>query len=138
MPPVGVVQLWIVRCHYALMKSIVELIADIPTNAVLRLQAQALEKKVVELEEENAALKKVVARFQSEAEARARAQEFVEHRGACFKRRPDGNGYLDTVFCFVCHKPMSSAQGVLSYRCMCGYVADFNGRQLAEVMKCLP
>ncbi len=120
------------------MKSILELIADIPTNAGLRLQVQALEKKVVELETENAALKKRVAQMESQALTHARAGEFVEHRGACFKRKPDGDGYIDTPYCGVCQKPMSSSQRMLNYRCMCGHVADFTGRQLSEVMRGLP
>jgi hypothetical protein len=116
------------------MKSIVELIADIPTNAVLRLQAQALEKKVGELETENSRLVKRVAELERQILSSASATEFVEHRGALFKRKP-GGGYSDQPYCFVCKKPLSSHMGMLPYSCMCGYSADFTGGDLRDVMR---
>jgi hypothetical protein len=119
------------------MKSIVELIADIPTNAVLRLQAQALEKKVIELETENARLVKRVGELERQALSSARSDDFVEHRAALFKRKP-GGGYSEQPYCFSCKKPMSSHMGILPYSCMCGYHADFCGHDLQRVMRDLP
>jgi hypothetical protein len=117
--------------------SIIELIADIPTNAVLREQAKALEKKIVDLEQQNDELKKRIKEIESQLAAKTAADDLVEHRGVYFKRQQNG-GYTRTVLCIVCRKPMSSSQQVLNYRCMCGYVADFTGRQLDEVMRSLP
>jgi len=119
------------------MKSIVELIADIPTNAVLRLQAQALEKKVGELQAENARLVKRVAELEAQVLAGVRADDFVEHRGAFFKRK-QGGGYSDQPYCFVCKKPMSSHLSMMPFECVCGYSVGFSGAQLSDVMRDLP
>ena len=117
--------------------SIIELIADIPTNAVLREQAKSLEKKIGELEQENSELKKHLKETESQLAAKTAIDDLVEHRGVYFKRQPTG-GYARTVFCNACRRPMSSSQQVLNYRCMCGFVADFTGKQLDEVMRSLP
>jgi hypothetical protein len=106
--------------------------------ALFRDAAQALEKKVVELEQENTRLKERVNELERQILAQATSEEFVEYRGALFKRTPDGRGYLDTVYCFDCHRPMSSARGVLPYRCKCGFVVDFAMRDLFVVMEGLP
>src|ERR1039458_4550468 len=116
------------------MLSILDLIADIPTNAVLRLRAQALEKKVGELEAEISRLVKRIGELDRQISANAGSDQFVEHRGVLFKRKP-GGGYVEQPYCFVCRKPMSSHMGLMAYGCMCGYFADFTGSQLAEVMR---
>jgi hypothetical protein len=116
------------------MKSIVELIADIPTNAVLRLRAQALEKKIGELETENARLVKRVAELERQVLSSTSATEFVEHRGALFKRKI-GGGYSDQPYCFVCKKPLSSHMGMLPFICFCGYSVGFSGAELRDVMR---
>ena len=116
------------------MKSIVELIADIPTNAVLRLRAQALEKKVGELEAENAKLVKRVADLERQVLSSASHTEFVEHRGALFKRK-QGGGYSDQPYCFVCKKPMSSHLDMLPFICFCGYSVGFSDADLRDVMR---
>ena len=117
--------------------SIIELIADIPTNAVLREQAKTLEKKLIELEQENARLKNNIKEIEKQLAAKTVEETLIEHRGVFFKRLPNG-GYAQTVYCIDCHKPMSSGQKVLNYRCMCGFVADFTGKQLDEIMRSLP
>jgi hypothetical protein len=115
------------------MKSILELIADIPTNASLRLQAAALEKKVAQLEAENATLKQRVGQLESGLAAKTMLQEFVEHRGALFKRKPDG-GYHLAVYCPRCKQSVGSFH-TLPYECSCGWSADFSGSDLQSVMK---
>ncbi len=124
------------RCHYTLMKSILELIADIPTNAALRLQAAALEKKIAELEAANADLKKRVGQLESELSAKTRLEEFVEHHGALFKRKP-GGGYHAAVYCPHCKQSVGSLHA-LPYDCSCGWSADFNHFDLEKVMQDLP
>src|SRR3990167_9915937 len=115
------------------MGKILDLLAEIPTSAVLRErlglirdQAQMLENQVAQLHQENAELERRCAEMQSQLEAQAVAEEFVEHHGALFKRKPTG-GYHDAVYCPVCHGPMSSLQGMLPYTCRCGVAVDFNG-----------
>jgi hypothetical protein len=80
------------------MKSILELIADIPTNANLRLKAQALEKEVSDLQQRCSEFEKLVGSLKEELAAKTLCADFVEHRGALFKRNPKG-GYYDDVLC---------------------------------------
>jgi ribosomal protein S27E len=120
------------------MKSILELIADVPTNAVLRLQAQALEKKVAELEKKCAGLESQVSGLQQELAAKMVTADFIEHKGALWKRKP-GGGYYDDVLCRECHNPMVSFCKVHPYKCAsCGVTVDFTGRELSQVMRGLP
>jgi hypothetical protein len=101
---------------------------------LIRDQMQALEKKVADLQTENAALVERNGELERQVLASARSEEFVEHRGALFKRRP-GGGYSEQPYCFVCRKPMSSHVGIGNYHCMCGYTADFTGDDLPTVMR---
>jgi hypothetical protein len=118
--------------------SILELIADIPTNAALRLKAQALEKQVAELQQENASLKKRVAEFQAQIASKTALEEFVECRGAFFKRKPTG-GYHNAVFCPDCRGPMMSLMNELPFNChKCKRSVGFTGNDLREVMGELP
>ena len=118
--------------------SILELIADIPTNATLCLKAQALEKQVAELQQENAGLKKRVADLQAQVVSKTMLDEFVECRGALFKRKPTG-GYHNAVFCPDCRGPMMSLMDELPFNChKCKRAVGFTGHDLREVMKELP
>ena len=120
------------------MKSILELIADIPTNAVLRLQAQTLEKQVSDLQQENASLKKRLADLQAQIASKAALDEFVECRGAFFKRKPTG-GYHNAVFCPDCRGPMMSLMDELPFGChKCKRSVSFTGHDLPAVMRELP
>src|SRR4051794_29856837 len=98
------------------MKSILELIADIPTNATLRLQAQALVKQVADLQAENATLKKRVSDLQAQIASNTVSDEFVECRGALFKRKP-GGGYHNAVYCPDCHGPKMSLMDEIPFGC---------------------
>ena len=124
------------------VSDILSKLADIPTNAVLRErlafaaeQAKALEKKVEQLESENTALKKENSRLKAELSAKAREEQFVEHRGALFKRKPDGT-YHEAVYCPLCQKPTGSLIDEMVYSCTesCGWVGTFTPRQLQKVM----
>jgi hypothetical protein len=120
------------------MKSILELIADIPTNAVLRLEAKALEKKVAELEQKCSGLESQVSGLKQQLAAKTVTADFVEHKGAFWKRKPDG-GYYDDVLCRKCHNPMVSFCKVHPYRCAsCEVTVDFTGRELSQIMRSLP
>lgn len=123
------------------MSTILELLADIPTNAVLREritlireQAQALEKQVAQLQHENATLKMRVSDLESQASSTAAAGEFVECRGALFKRKPAG-GYHLAVYCPRCRGPMMSLEDELPFHCgPCRVSVSFTGRDLSSVM----
>ena len=120
-------------------------ISEIPTNSVLRErvallkdQAEAMEKRLKDLEQENTNLRSRIAEFEDGEAEKALSADFVEHRGASFKRKP-GGGYERAVFCPVCHRSTFSLGKVLPYSCdKCQWGADFNGMELDEVLKELP
>src|SRR5438552_15570882 len=74
-----------------------------------RDQAQALEKQLAALVVENAALKQRVAQLEQQVAAQTALEEFVECRGALFKRKP-GGGYHLAVYCPHCNKPVASIE----------------------------
>jgi hypothetical protein len=103
--------------------------------AFVKEQAQALERRVAELETENATLRKRVAELREQAVARTAQAEFVECRGALFKRKPAG-GFQMAVFCPKCRGPMSALMDEMPFHCSpCKISVGFKGYQLAEVMK---
>ena len=66
------------------------------------------------------------------------SEEFVEHEGALFKRRPEG-GYHRGVYCPTCRNSISSLVEMLYFYCpQCNWRADFTGQQLPDVMERLP
>jgi DNA-directed RNA polymerase subunit RPC12/RpoP len=66
------------------------------------------------------------------------APEFVEHRGALFRRSASCR-YRSSAYCPRCRGPMTSLMGTVPYRCRrCGVKVDFNGQQLQSVLKQLP
>jgi regulator of replication initiation timing len=122
-----------------------KLIGELPTNSVLRERAaflkeqvEAMEKRASELEQENRDLRRKLGELESEQASRLMTKEFVEHRGALFKHKPEG-GYHRAVFCPTCKRSTSSLQNMLPYHCApCEWSADFTGHDLDQVMKELP
>lgn len=127
------------------MGFILDLFAGIPLNAVLRERIAAFERQTVALEqevaathEENARLKDRIAELEQQIASQPQAEEFVEHYGALFKKRPSGD-YHRAVFCLECHNPMSSLEKMLPYRCArCKISVDFTGHQFDQVFAELP
>jgi uncharacterized protein YegP (UPF0339 family) len=78
-----------------------------------------------------------VAELERNTISDARLYQFVECRGALFKRKALG-GYQQTVFCPVCQRPMMSFQRTLPYSCKCGISLDFTASELQSVMSELP
>ena len=105
---------------------------------LIREQAQALEKKVAAFEQENTALRKRVAELEGQLAAKTAREEFVECRGALFKRKVAG-GYHLAVYCPRCRGPMMSLVDETPFHCgPCKVSVSFTGHQLREVMKDLP
>jgi len=93
----------------------------------LELENERLQSALAYREKENAELKRQIAE-------QAKAEEFVEHEGALFKRRP-GGGYHKAVYCPYCRAPLGSLEGVLPYNCgRCKIMLDFTGEDLARIM----
>jgi hypothetical protein len=123
------------------MSKLFDLLADIPTNAVLRErielireQAAKTEKQLAEALKENETLRTRVAALEKQVPAKT-AGEFVEHRGVYFKRKP-GGGFHHAVYCFACKNPMSSPEGEIPYHCpRCNQMVEFNERQLSGILR---
>ncbi len=128
----------------SLGKDLLGVVGTLATNDVLRerlalaaTQAESLEKEKAALEARVAELEEQLkATLQQLASAR-KAEEFVEHRGAMFKR--SGGSYVKAVYCPKCRMSVGSMEGVTPYYCdPCKWMADFTGRELDGVMRELP
>lgn len=108
--------------------------------ALLHAKLQLLGENMKRLEEENARLIQRNAELEQQAIRQQAVAEFVEARGALFKRLPNG-GYSETPYCPLCHRTMSCFQRVFPYECSnksCGHRADFKGLHLGDVLAGLP
>jgi hypothetical protein len=66
------------------------------------------------------------------------AGEYIGHRGALFKKKPEG-GYYRVVFCPTCKGATPSLADMLHFYCPhCNWRSNFTGRQLHTVMEKLP
>jgi hypothetical protein len=104
--------------------------------AFVREQALTLEKKVAGLEQENSRLKNRVSELETEISANTKSEEYVEHHGALFKRKPSG-GYHSAVYCPSCRGTMSGFH-TFPYHCNCGREVDFSKFDLDRIMRDLP
>lgn len=106
--------------------------------ALLRDQLQAAEKRIEQLEKENSGLKKALADYKAKLEAVSRAEEFVEHRGALFKRKP-GGGYHLAVYCPTCRRVAGTIAHNFPYSCTaCGWAVEFSPVDLDRILGELP
>jgi DNA repair exonuclease SbcCD ATPase subunit len=107
--------------------------------ALIADQAKAQETQLAECQRRVAQLEQDNAQLKSKLSARARAEEFVEHRGALFKRKVDGT-YHHAVYCPVCHKPTGALIEEMVYSCTdnCGWVGTFTPRELQRIISELP
>lgn len=103
----------------------------------VRAQAESLEKQLAELQQENARLKQQVAHLAAQVEATRQPDDFVECRGALFKRKP-GGGYHDAVFCPKCRGPMVAYKRFPFDCAACRTNVNFSSFDLHNVMAELP
>jgi hypothetical protein len=101
--------------------------------ALLREQLQIAEKQIAKLEKENTDLKTRLA----SAERKTTPEEFVEFRGALFKRNNTG-GYHLTVYCPNCRRVASTIDEHFPYSCNCGWAVEFTPHDLDGIVKQLP
>lgn len=102
---------------------------------LIREQAQLTEAENVRLREENQCLQRRVLELEAQVNARRQQDEYVECRGALFKRKPTG-GFHEAVYCPQCRLPMSSLQDVIPFRCgNCKVSMNFTGRELQAVLQ---
>jgi hypothetical protein len=106
--------------------------------AFFKTQIEALEKQIKKLEEENTKLIKQLAKDNKNNPTGASLDEFVEHRGSLFKRKPEG-GYHLSAYCPKCRCAMGSGHEGFPFQCLdCSFIANFKGAQLAAVIGELP
>jgi hypothetical protein len=126
-----------------IISDIREALKEIPLSDILRERLTTAEQTIEQLEKENINLKEQhrnalekINKLEKDLMAfRSAKTEFVEERGALFKRRPEG-GYHKAVFCPKCRMPMGSMEGVLPYACdKCKIVLDFTGDDLPEILR---
>src|SRR5882762_11100078 len=125
----------------SILSDIERLITEHGSAAILRErlaliadQAKALEKQIEDLKRKVAALEQEKSRLNAELAAKTREEQFVEHRGALFKRKREG-GYHLAVYCAICHKPTTSLYHT-PYACTdkCGWIATFSDQELKNVI----
>ena len=106
----------------------------------LRVQLDVIEKHVENLEAKNADLVRHAAELEEYKARQEAATQFVESRGAFFKRLPGGD-YAKTPYCPLCHSAMYSPDVFYAFQCgnqSCKQIAGFEGHQLKEVLDELP
>ena len=129
-----------------IVSEIRNILKEIPLSDILREKLSIAERAIEQLEKENIELKKQNSNLLERANKyekqlasfRAPKEEFIEERGALFKRRPEG-GYHKAVFCLKCRMPMMSMERVIPYSCeRCKIAVDFTGDELPDILKELP
>lgn len=105
---------------------------------LIREQADILQRQIVQLQQENSDLKKRLSISEHQLAAKTVMEEFVEHRGALFKRKPSG-GYHFAVYCSSCQLPMGNAHPEVPFNCgRCHTITSFEGRELEKIIRELP
>lgn len=129
-----------------IISDIREALKEIPLSDILRERLttavrtiEQLEKENVNLKQENARLKEQNNKIVEQLEQfRISRDEFVEARGALFKRKP-GGGYHEAVYCPRCKMPLSSFGGDFPYSCdRCKIHLDFSLSDVPNILKGLP
>jgi primosomal protein N' len=104
----------------------------------LKEQVEALMEKVKELESQNSDLEKENSKLAAQLKAKTCEEEFVEHRGALFKRKPEG-GYHLAVYCPVCRHSVDSIEAIMPYVCERDkWWSSFRGNEIDKVRAELP
>lgn len=127
--------------HMSIFDAVGSLLGSLPLNEVLRErfalvqdQIKGMETELVNLKAENAQLKKENAKLKEELLVNSESQDFIESRGALFKRIPSG-GFDPDAYCKFCRIPMVSLQGYLPFKCTsCNRTVNFTGRDLRGIV----
>lgn len=125
-----------------LAADLARILGQIPADAMLRERiavdiehVEVLEKKLAQLEEENAALRDQLANLQQQVPARSLSKQLLEYRGALFKRKRDG-GVERVVYCPKCKQAMNFVDGGIPFFCSpCQYSTPFNAQDLDTLLK---
>jgi len=71
--------------------------------------------------------------------SRLTSEQFTEHKGAFFKRNPNG-GYHEAVYYGICKSPTATGSYHIAsyYKCKCGWISSFTKGKFPYVFKELP
>ena len=108
--------------------------------ALLNTKLALLKEHIEKLEKENASVIKENTDLKQQLTRQDERANFVEARGALFKRIP-GGGYIETPHCPYCHRAMTCLRRALPFECSnksCNHVANFKGIELWSVLAKLP
>lgn len=112
----------ILRDHLALVRDQAKAVVE---------ENEKLKRRVVELED-------VVRSLTTELRSKKTEEEFVEHRGALFKKKP-GGGYHLAVYCPNCRQPAGSIHAVMPFSCgQRHWSSAFTSGDLEKILKELP
>ncbi|MEM6884046.1 MAG: hypothetical protein AAF571_03375 [Verrucomicrobiota bacterium] len=101
---------------------------------LLKDQIEALEQKVVDLQTENTELKGKVYDLTKKLEEAAPPDEYFKHKGILLRKGEDGKTE-DTVYCPKCQSPMYSLMDATPFKCSCGFIAGFTGKEFRKILR---
>jgi len=125
-----------------LSSTITEIASELPTNSALRErisfvndQLNDLKERIKNLEKENTQIKKENTELHKKIKEQSIFfEEFVEHRGALFKRKL-GSGYHLAVYCPICKIPAGSFRHNVPFVCAkCNWFSTFTGAELENII----
>lgn len=105
--------------------------------ALLQTNLGLLKDEIAKREKENVDLRSRVAELEQQLKSQSVIIEFVEERGALFKRRSNG-GYHNAVYCPRCHQSASPFPPGAEFNCVCGWFSSFTERELPNIIAQLP
>lgn len=127
------------------IKSAIGALSTVQSNEVLRERIAFIYEQIEVVQKANEAAVKELAEakaknieLEKEIAAYRAKDEFVQHRGAAFRKNPSG-GYIDAVYCPNCLKQVGSGFDDFPFHCgSCGWTSSFEGREKDSVIKSLP
>jgi hypothetical protein len=125
-----------------IVNDIQKLIAEVGTSSVLRERLLMLKDRLLEAEEEKLSLQRTIrdqeqelSDLRQQLEKKVTEDQFVEHRGALFKRKPSGS-YHRAVYCPHCLTSIASMEGFTPFYCeRCSFMTNFNGIELPGILE---
>lgn len=98
-------------------------------------QMREIEKVAIESEEKISEQEKRIHELERELARYRASEQYVEHRGALFKRKP-GGGYADIVYCPKCQSSLGSLDPQMAFRCRpCEWRTSFLSGELGSVLR---
>ena len=124
-----------------LVSELQNLINEHGGSSILRERLAFFSDQINALEKENEALKKQIEQqsaeihqLEQQIENQRMTEEFVEHRGALFKRKRSG-GYHRAVYCPSCKLALASFEDPMPFFCdRCQYATNFSGHDLLLIL----